>query len=77
MKKDEMRSEYTKEMMGKGVRGKYFSRYLQGTNLVLLNPEVAQAFPDSEAVNKALLSLIRIAKASSRKNGKMRGCRTH
>lgn len=36
------------------VRGKYFDRYTEGTNLVLLAPDVAEAFPDSDAVNAAL-----------------------
>lgn len=38
----------------KGTRGKYAKRYADGTNVVLLDPEVAKAFPTSEAVNKAL-----------------------
>lgn len=41
-----------------GVRGKYADRYAAGTNLVLLAPDVAAAFPDSEAVNEALRALI-------------------
>jgi hypothetical protein len=77
MKKDELRSEYTREVLGKGVRGKYFARYRKGTNLVLFDPEVARAFPDSAAVNEALHSLIRIAKATSKKNGKTRPARPH
>lgn len=72
-----MRLEYTREVLGKGVRGKYFARYRQGTNLVLLDPEVSRAFPDSAAVNEALHSLIRIAKAASKKNGKTRPARPH
>ena len=77
MKKDELREEYSAEVLGKGVRGKYYHRYRAGTNLVLLNPEVARAFPDSQAVNKALLSLIRIARASAKKNGKARSGGRH
>lgn len=64
MKKTELKPEYTKEELGKGVRCKYFQAYQDTHNLVLLNPEVAKAFPTDEAVNKALLSLIKIAKAS-------------
>jgi hypothetical protein len=41
-----------------GVRGKYAARYREGTNVVLLDPDVAAAFPDSEAVNKALRALL-------------------
>ncbi len=63
--KDEMRSEYRREDLGKGVRGKYYEAYNEGHNLVLLKPEVAKAFPSEEAVNEALLSLIKIAQAST------------
>lgn len=48
---DEMRAEYD---FSKGVRGKYYQRYRQGTNLVLLEPDLAKVFRDSEAVNVAL-----------------------
>lgn len=66
MKKvDEMRKEYRREDLGRGVRGKYYREYMKGTNLVLLQPEVAQAFPTSEAVNEALLSLIQVANRSA------------
>jgi hypothetical protein len=44
-----------------GVRGKYLEQYRQGTNLVLLEPDVAQAFPDSAAVNRALRVLVNVA----------------
>ena len=62
---DEMRAEYRKEDLGVGVRGKYFKAYNEGHNLVLLKPQVAKAFPSDEAVNEALLSLIKIAQAST------------
>jgi hypothetical protein len=48
---DEMRSEY--DLRG-GVRGKYFERYQEGTNLVLLDPDVARVFRDSATVNETL-----------------------
>lgn len=60
-KTDELRKEYRRENLGAGVRGKYFREYTKGTNLVLLQPAVAQAFPTSEAVNDALLSLLEVA----------------
>ncbi len=63
-KKEEMRKEYKREYLGKGVRGKYFEEYKKGTNLVLLSPDVAEAFPDDASVNEALRSLIRIARQS-------------
>lgn len=58
---DELRSEYRREDIGKGVRGKYLKTYRTGTNLVLLKPEVAAAFPTDRAVNEALSSLIEVA----------------
>ena len=61
---DEMRPEYKREDLGKGVRGKYASAYAEAHNIVLLDPEVAKAFPSEEAVNKALMSLMKVARAS-------------
>lgn len=60
-KADELREEYRREDLGRGVRGKYYREYMKGTNLVLLRPEVAHAFPTAEAVNDALQSLIDVA----------------
>jgi hypothetical protein len=48
---DEMREEY--DLRG-GVRGKFFAAYQKGTNVVLLEPDVAEAFRTSDAVNRAL-----------------------
>ena len=58
---DELRSEYDFAQMEGGVRGKYVERYRLGTNLVLLEPDVAQAFPNDAAVNDALRMLIQVA----------------
>ncbi len=58
---DELLSEYNFAQMSGGVRGKYVERYRAGTNLVLLDPDVAQAFPNETAVNDALRMLIQIA----------------
>jgi hypothetical protein len=44
------------------VRGKYAARYKAGTNLVLLAPDVAHAFPDEQAVNEALRLVMQLAK---------------
>ena len=52
---DELRAEYDLSQLKGGVRGKYVQRYKAGTNLVLLAPDVAEAFPSDEAVNEALL----------------------
>jgi hypothetical protein len=58
---DTLRAEYTREALGKGVRGKYHQRHVEGSNLVLLKPETAKAFPTAEAVNEALMGLIQLA----------------
>ena len=55
---DDMLAEYD---FSKGVRGKYAQRYAEGTNVVLLAPDVAKCFPDAESVNRALRQLIEIA----------------
>ena len=58
---DELRPAYDFSQLEGGVRGKYAERYRAGNNLVLLAPDVAEVFPDDEAVNEALRMLIRIA----------------
>lgn len=58
---DELRPEYDFSKMAGGVRGKYVGRYRAGTNLVLLDPDVAQAFPTDVSVNQALRLLLQIA----------------
>jgi hypothetical protein len=60
--KNELRSEYkNSDFPGGLVQGKYAKRLKESSNIVVLRPEVAQAFPNEEAVNNALLSLIDIA----------------
>jgi len=56
---DDLRPEYDFSQMKGGVRGKYVERYREGTNVVLLDPDVAAAFPDAKAVNDALRLLLR------------------
>ncbi|HEX8211415.1 MAG TPA: hypothetical protein VF584_14680 [Longimicrobium sp.] len=65
---DELREEYefTPEQLSQGVRGKYAERCAQGTNLVPLDPDVAEIFPDAAAVNQALRALAGIIKERSR-----------
>lgn len=58
---DEMRSEYDLSELKNRVRGKYVERYNEGTNLVLLEADVQEAFPDSESVNEALRMLMKAA----------------
>jgi hypothetical protein len=62
----EMRAEYD---FSKGVRGKYASRFSEGSNIILLDPDVAGLFPDSKTVNDALRALARIAQARVKKAG--------
>lgn len=59
-----MRKHYARADLGKGVRGRYLKDYESGTNLVLLRPEVAAAFPTTEAVNDALLGLLKVAESA-------------
>jgi hypothetical protein len=61
---DEMRPEYDETMLKNGIRGKYVQRYQTGTNVVLLDPDVASVFPTSEAVNEALRLLMKVAHQS-------------
>jgi len=64
----EMREQY--DFSG-GVRGKYVERYRAGTNVVLLDPELVEAFPDSKSVNDALRALVAIAhRRKSRKRAR-------
>ncbi|MBE9200385.1 MULTISPECIES: hypothetical protein [unclassified Nodularia (in: cyanobacteria)] len=65
---DELRPEYGFAQMKGGIRSKYVERYRTGTNLVLLDPDVAQAFPNDEAVNDALRLLIQVAQRQHHNN---------
>jgi hypothetical protein len=58
LQEDEIRPEY--DLRG-GVRGKYYKQYMEGTNIVLLDPDVAAVFHDSKSVNEALRLLIKTA----------------
>jgi hypothetical protein len=60
--RDEMKPEY--DIRG-GVRGKYYERYQKGTNVVVLDPDVATVFRDSQSVNQALRLLIDVAKSQT------------
>lgn len=61
---DDLRPEYDFSQLRGGVRGKYVDRYREGTNLVLLDPDVAAEFPDAQAVNDALRLLLREKRSS-------------
>lgn len=64
---DDVRPEYDLSAMKTGVKGKYAGEYAKGTNLVLLEKDVADFFPDSKSVNDALRSLVRIARAKAKR----------
>ena len=54
-KDDDLRAEYSSDLIKSGVRGKFAKQYREeGTNLVLIDPDLHERFPDSEAVNRAL-----------------------
>src|SRR5688572_5688693 len=60
---DDLRPEYDLSKLTGGVRGKYYRRATAGTTLVLLEPDVAEAFPDGKTVNEALRALIKVAQS--------------
>ncbi len=66
---DDLRPEYDFASMKGGVRGKYVARLRKGSNLVLLEPEVAAAFPSDDAVNEALRGVLNTTKAVRKKGG--------
>jgi len=63
---DELRPEYDLTQLKGGVRGKYYKRAIAGTNLVLIEPDLAKAFPDADSVNRALRILLDAAGESRR-----------
>ena len=66
---DDLRPEYDFSVMKGGVRGKYVARLRKGSNLVLLEPEVAAAFPSADAVNEALRGILNTTRAVRDKGG--------
>jgi hypothetical protein len=66
---DELLPEYDAKLIRDGVRGKYAERYAKGTTVVVLEPDVAAAFPDAAAVNAALRALLDIARRQVRAKG--------
>ena len=65
---DELRPEYSRADLKNRVRGKYLAEYRSGTNLVLLDPDVAKIYPTAEAVNAALRQLVQLQEATSLSN---------
>lgn len=65
---DELRPEYDlRELLKGGIRGKHAEKYRAGTNLVLLDPDIAKAFPDEQSVNEALRLVIQLTKIPASK----------
>jgi len=64
-----MRAEYDFASMKGGVRGKHLEEYRRGTNVVLLKPDVAEAFPTEDAVNEALRGILTTTRAVRRTGG--------
>jgi len=69
-KADQDIPELKREQLGVGVRGKYFKHFTQGSNVVVLQPEIQKAFPTSEAVNKALASMLAFAEETQNLTGR-------
>ena len=67
--KDTMRPEYD---FSKAVRGLTAARYAEGSNVVLLDPDVAELFPDSRAANEALRTIARLMRTSNQKRPRTR-----
>ena len=69
---NDLRPEYDLSNLKGGVRGKYYKKAIAGTNLVLIEPELAEVFPDAESVNRALRVLADIAAAVARPSRRRR-----
>lgn len=69
-KSDQDIPELTQEQLGAGVRGKYLKHMAQGSNVVVLQPEIQKAFPTSEAVNRALASMLAFAQEMQSLSGR-------
>ena len=65
-KADQDIPEYTREQLGVGVRGKYAARMAKASNIVVIDPALTKAFPNSEAVNNALRLLLTVALSATR-----------
>ncbi len=70
--KDEMRAEYRRVDLGKGVRGRHAARHAKASHIVVIDPALTKAFPNSEAVNEALRGLLTLANSSTRSVGRPR-----
>ncbi len=70
---DDLRPEYDLSQLKGGVRGKYYRQAIAGTNLVLIEPDLARVFQDAESVNRALRLLIDTAEAAAHPTRRRQG----
>jgi hypothetical protein len=75
--KDDLRPEYDLTKLKGGVRGKYYEQATAGTNLVLVDPELAKVFPDSASVNRALRVLRDAAEKTAKSSQRSRKASAH
>jgi hypothetical protein len=62
---DTLRDEYPEDLIKSGVRGKYAKSYREGTNVVLIDPDLHELFPNSKAVNRALRDYVSKGKSAT------------
>ena len=55
---NDLKPEYDLKSLGKGIRGKYYEQYQKGTNVVVIDPDLSKAFPNTKAVNDALRNVL-------------------
>ncbi len=70
---DDLRPQYKRSDLGPLVRGKYADRVAEETNIIVLEPEIAEAFPNDAAVNKALRGLLDLAAVATRRKSSSTG----
>lgn len=74
-KADELRPEYKRSDFGELVRGKYYKRYAESSNVVVLDPDVVRRFPNAKAVNSALRTLMNRKSSTTARTGRPRRAR--
>ncbi len=65
VEEDDLRQEYSAELIRSGVRGKYAKQYREHTNVVVIEPDLSEAFPNAKAVNDALREILASRRQSS------------
>jgi hypothetical protein len=68
---DDLKPEYDLSKLKGGIRGKYYRQATAGTNLVLIEPDLTEVFPDTDSVNRALRLLAEAATSASSKRGRI------